>query len=912
MDLKTEAQFNVIVDGEGELKKLSKTSSDVRKQFEDIFNRADVLEKQQKKLRESTTKLNTEYEKFNPVLGRISSSFGNLSPVLNSIQKQFKSLGFVKLAGLTALAGTFAVLGKNLLGFNQDARELDVTFKQLDALLGGGVDSAKQFSDEFFKLSNQFGNTAQENAKSFYNILSSGVEDAALALDILKAANNGAIAGGAQLEEVTRTLTTVLNVYGKDGLTAAQATDVLVESVKLGTATVSQLSSVIGGVLPSARSLGVEFEEVAGTIALLTTKGLDAGEAATQLNSVFTAVLKNQDVAKKLGPDVADAFSIQAIQTKKLSDFLKDLNTSVGGSQEKLTKLFGRVEGFKLINSLAQDSFVGLNKAIDQLGNSSGSASKAAEIATNTFTFEFERTKQIINNFFADLALGAQGPSAKALKFFNDFFENLGLTISTLGKDLALQLEVVRLNLVKGIGEAVSLGFVDSTGTNKQIEKIKQQQKELRDNLAKELLNFNEQEKTKLPKIIIDQPVELAFDKDFEKRFKEQEELRKRQEKEAEEQKKIQDKFLADRKKFLTDLKRIEFENAQALGSENLDQLRQENIAAQFKDEISQAKKFGVGQETIELKASLVLEDQRVIELKEKIAVINQDLQNAENQIKLKFADNPEEQRKQINEARAVARQAVQGVNEELTLVEPIIDSQKNKRELDQLAIETNNSLQDIKPGISEIGQSIQSNLVSGFTSAITGAKSFGDAFSDIASNIVEDLTRIALTRSLESSGLFGAAGGGLITPVGALRLSEGGPVFGAGTATSDSIPALLSNKEFVIKAKSAEAIGLKNLNALNNLDLDNFNLSNAALDKLSNKRNGIIRGFADGGSVDSSPQNVNLRIENNGSDKQIVGTETSFDSRGLVITAIIDDLKRNGPAAQAISGAFGVRRRGT
>ena len=46
---------------------------------------------------------------------------------------------------------------------------------------------------------------------------------------------------------------------------------------------------------------------------------------------------------------------------------------------------------------------------------------------------------------------------------------------------------------------------------------------------------------------------------------------------------------------------------------------------------------------------------------------------------------------------------------------------------------------------------------------------------------------------------------------------ASGGSVWGAGTATSDSIPAMLSNGEFVINAKSASLIGHDNLNRMNN-----------------------------------------------------------------------------------------------
>ena len=49
------------------------------------------------------------------------------------------------------------------------------------------------------------------------------------------------------------------------------------------------------------------------------------------------------------------------------------------------------------------------------------------------------------------------------------------------------------------------------------------------------------------------------------------------------------------------------------------------------------------------------------------------------------------------------------------------------------------------------------------------------------------------------------------------IKSATGGLIKGPGTGTSDSIPAMLSNGEFVINAKSAQNIGYENLHSLNN-----------------------------------------------------------------------------------------------
>lgn len=55
--------------------------------------------------------------------------------------------------------------------------------------------------------------------------------------------------------------------------------------------------------------------------------------------------------------------------------------------------------------------------------------------------------------------------------------------------------------------------------------------------------------------------------------------------------------------------------------------------------------------------------------------------------------------------------------------------------------------------------------------------------------------------------------------PTAPIRRANGGAVFGAGTATSDSIPAMLSNGEYVLRAAAVRTLGLANLNKLNHAD---------------------------------------------------------------------------------------------
>ena len=98
-------------------------------------------------------------------------------------------------------------------------------------------------------------------------------------------------------------------------------------------------------------------------------------------------------------------------------------------------------------------------------------------------------------------------------------------------------------------------------------------------------------------------------------------------------------------------------------------------------------------------------------------------------------------------------------------------------------------------------------------------------------------------------------ASGGIVKNFG-----PGGGVYGPGTGTSDSIPAMLSNGEYVIRAASVKAVGTPLLDTINNLA--NGGMARYNVPSMSN--GGRIR-YADGGLASSSSSLYNINVELNG-----------------------------------------------
>lgn len=110
----------------------------------------------------------------------------------------------------------------------------------------------------------------------------------------------------------------------------------------------------------------------------------------------------------------------------------------------------------------------------------------------------------------------------------------------------------------------------------------------------------------------------------------------------------------------------------------------------------------------------------------------------------------------------------------------------------------------------------------------ISGAKSGKDALADFVSGLLKAAAQL-LTRWISLFAIFSIVGEPALAARNAsaavfgaydgkvnLKKAEGGFISGAGTSTSDSIPAMLSNGEYVIRAAAVRNIGVPTLNALN------------------------------------------------------------------------------------------------
>lgn len=337
----------------------------------------------------------------------------------------------------------------------------------------------------------------------------------------------------------------------------------------------------------------------------------------------------------------------------------------------------------------------------------------------------------------------------------------------------------------------------------------------------------------------------------------------------------IAKKYGTDAQKLSIELAEIEFKKKQELQEEELAYTEQ-MLAAE--NALKEAQLRGASQKELEM-------------LREKLALLNKTHQYTIDNINQSAAANTESAKfdysnKQIswkadyNASDTVGQMTMKNDKWKEEATESVTSSPwlDDKLKLEALTA-INQKYDEQQQKINTISkiQQTSNQLAKDFSGAITdwitGAKSFGDAMKSVLQQLISQLIQAALYATIVAA-CTGGGGGFAARWKGAFGkgLATGGSVDGPGTGTSDSIPAMLSNGEYVLNAQAVDRLGVPFLNGLNT---------------------GRLRGFASGGLVGSG--GAYNRPASVGSSSSSTSNSITLNVSALDASSFADFLARGG-----------------
>lgn len=212
--------------------------------------------------------------------------------------------------------------GRATAQFMQDsvsaAGNFESTLNRFSAVTGDSLTSAgmdvQDFSDLFLQMGADTQYSAQQAGEAAVNLAKGGIAPAEIAAGGLAATLALAAAGELDLAASAEILAKQLGVWADKGVTAIQITDLLAQAANASTVDVDELANGLANVQGRAAGMGVEYDELVQTMALISPAFESASTAGTSLNNFFARLIPNtekaEDAMKDLGLATSDGMSL--------------------------------------------------------------------------------------------------------------------------------------------------------------------------------------------------------------------------------------------------------------------------------------------------------------------------------------------------------------------------------------------------------------------------------------------------------------------------------------------------------------------------------------------------------------------------------------------------------------------------
>jgi len=342
-----------------------------------------------------------EAKKTEKAVFRLSDAFKGAGDELSRIKSSF-----IGNLGANVVSGAFNALRSAIGETVTQAREFSRSIAEVNSILPRNTKLTKDQVDILIQLSSQYGKSAQEQARAFYEIVSGGVEDTATAFKILKQSNEAAVAGITDVNVAAKTLTSTFNAFAQQGTSVTAITDSLFQAVKDGQTTFQELAGTLGRVSPIAASVGIRIDEVAGSIAFLTKSGIQTDQAITGLRATIASIIKPSKEAADEANRLGIQFSPAAIaKAGGFVNFLNQVKVATNGSSTSIARLFGDVNAINTVIAIANGNFDDFRKTLDSNKNSIGATAAAAKELKGSFDFQVGQAEQSIKNLGTSLAV---------------------------------------------------------------------------------------------------------------------------------------------------------------------------------------------------------------------------------------------------------------------------------------------------------------------------------------------------------------------------------------------------------------------------------------------------------------------------------------------------------------------------
>lgn len=358
-------------------------------------------------------------EKLQVIIDGKDNSSKAFNSAKNSVSGLEKSIATMAKVAVPALAVS---LGKQAV---DAAAAFETNMGNLKTLIGDDTKAVAGFEKGLLDLQKIIPKDPDDLGAAAYQVISAGITDSAKALEVLEASSKLAVAGLGETSEAVDIMTSAINAFELDASNANYIADVFFKSVKNGKTTVAELAQGFGQVAPIANQMGVSLEDLLSSVSAMTTSGMKASVAYTQVRAALSNMLKP---TKEMQEAMAEAGITsenmnQIISEKGLTGTFKMLANSVDNDTAQMAKMFGSVEGLNAALMLLNETGDNAVLIQDDMKNGADALNNAFEAQNETYNNQVQLLKNELNVTLVKLGNAILPVVLKVLQFLNGFLQ---------------------------------------------------------------------------------------------------------------------------------------------------------------------------------------------------------------------------------------------------------------------------------------------------------------------------------------------------------------------------------------------------------------------------------------------------------------------------------------------------------
>lgn len=323
---------------------------------------------------------------FNRNMRQARSEMDSTGQSANKVTKDIKAIHNAALAlGGAMVVGVGAAVTQ--------AANFEQAMANVAAVSGATADEMQQLGDLAKEMGMKTAFSATEAAAGIEELIKAGLTVDQVIGGGLQASLDLAVAGNLQLAEAAEIASTALNSFKSDGLSAADAANILAGAANASATDVSEMKYGLSMVSAVASGVGMSFKDTATALATFAQNGLKGSDAGTSLKTMLSNLQptteKQIELFKSLGlmtSEGANAFYTQEGRIKSLAEIADILRNSMSNMTDQqrilaMETIFGS-DAIRAANILYKEGATGVNTMWEAMSKVTAADVAATKLAT--------------------------------------------------------------------------------------------------------------------------------------------------------------------------------------------------------------------------------------------------------------------------------------------------------------------------------------------------------------------------------------------------------------------------------------------------------------------------------------------------------------------------------------------------